>query len=127
MKNIFISFSVKLVAILSIAFIIHVIALHFLQFPKLENMIIPSYIINVALAIVIFGFIYKFQEKLSNQIGFMFLAGSLIKFAVFFIVFYPVFKSDGDISSLEFASFFIPYILCLIIETFSLVKWLNKM
>ena len=90
-------------------------------------MIIPSYIINVALAIVIFGFIYKFQEKLSNQIGFMFLAGSLIKFAVFFIVFYPVFKSDGDISSLEFASFFIPYILCLIIETFSLVKWLNKM
>ncbi|WP_347923189.1 hypothetical protein [Pontimicrobium sp. SW4] len=95
--------------------------------PLFENKIVLSYIINLALAVTIFGILYKYRERFKSQIGFLFLAGSFVKFAVFFMVFYPLYKADNDISSLEFAAFFTPYAICLILETSSLVKWLNKM
>lgn len=76
---------------------------------------------------MVFGVLYLFRNKYKSQLGFLFLAGSVVKFAVFFIVFQPLFKQDGLISKLEFASFFVPYLTGLIIETISLSKWLNKL
>ena len=127
MNNVFTSFTFKLISALVIAFGAHILALNLLDKPLFNNMIITSYVVNGLLAIAIFGFLWKFRERFKNQIGFLFLAGSLLKFVLFFIVFYPSFKADGNMSALEFASFFIPYAICLISETSSLVKWLNKM
>ena len=126
MKNTFTAFSIKLLSILSVVFILHILVLYFLGLPLFNDMIIQAYVINLVLATGIFGFLYKMKEKYGNQLGFLFLGGSFLKFIVFFIVFYPHYTSDGDVSSLEFAAFFIPYVLCLIVETVSLVKWLNK-
>ena len=126
MNNTFTQFTVKLVAALVMAFGLHVIVLNYMEKPLFGDMIILSYSVNAVLAITIFGFLYRYREKFRNQIGFLFLAGSLLKFAVFFIVFYPSYKADGDTSGLEFAAFFVPYAIALILETFSLVKWLNK-
>lgn len=126
MKNIFTNFTVKLIIVLVIAFGLHILFLKFIDKPLFENMILLSYLLNAVLAITIFGFLYKYREKFKNQIGFLFLAGSFLKFAIFFIVFYPVYKADGSTSGLEFSAFFVPYALALILETFSLVKWLNK-
>lgn len=127
MKNAFTSFSIKLIVILSFAFAIHLFALSSKSLPLYDNKIVLAYIINAILAIVIFGFLFKMKDKYKEQLGFLFLGGSVLKFAVFFIVFYPVYKADGTISKLEFAAFFVPYILSLILETLSLAKWLNKM
>ena len=126
MKNEFTIFSVKLILLLSIAFCIHILILHFLSFPLLNDMIVLSYIINGALAIGIFGFLYKMKDRYGSQLGFLFLGGSFLKFIVFFILFYPVYTIDDHVTSLEFSAFFIPYLICLIFETFRLVKWLNK-
>lgn len=127
MKNAFSSFAVKLIVILSFAFAIHLFALSSKSLPLYDNKIVLAYIINAILAIVIFGFLFKMKDKYKEQLGFLFLGGSVLKFVVFFIVFYPVYKADGTISKLEFAAFFVPYILSLILETLSLAKWLNKM
>lgn len=124
--NRFLSFTIKLVVIVSIAFAIHLIVLNLLELPLFENKIVLSYFLNAILAIIIFGFLFKYREKLKNHIGFLFLAGSILKFIAFFILIYPSYKADGDISKLEFAAFFIPYFICLIIETSSLAKWLNQ-
>ncbi len=51
--------------------------------------------------------------------------GSFLKFAFFFIFFYPSYQADGDITRLEFMAFFIPYIFSLLIETMSLITLLN--
>ena len=127
MNNTFTRFSSKLTIILAFVFGIHAAILSLIDKPVFENKIVLSYVINLLLAIAIFGFLYKYRERFKSQIGFLFLAGSFVKFAVFFIVFYPVYKGDNDISSLEFAAFFVPYAICLVLETSSLVKWLNKM
>ena len=127
MSNPFISFAIKAVVLLTLAFAIHLVVLNILQLPLLENRIVLSYIVNLVLVIAIFGILYLLKEKYKSQLGFLFLAGSLLKFVVFFILFYPFYKLDNIITKLEFAAFFVPYVIGLILESVSLSKWLNKL
>ena len=126
MKNRFISFTIKIIVTIIATFAIHLLVLKFLELPLLENKIVLSYILNATLAIAIFGLLFKYRKKVKDNIGFLFLAGSFLKFIAFFILIYPSYKADGDTSKLEFAAFFVPYLICLFIETSSLVKWLNE-
>ena len=127
MSNPFLSFTIKAVILLTLVFAIHLVVLNGLQFPLFENRIVLSYIVNLVLIIVIFGILYLLKEKYKSQLGFLFLAGSFLKFAVFFILFYPFYKLDNTITELEFAAFFVPYVMGLILESVSLSKWLNKL
>ena len=127
MSNPFISFTIKAIVFLTLAFVIHLIVLNALQFPLFENRIVLSYIVNLILVIIIFGILYLLKEKYKSQLGFLFLAGSFLKFAVFFMLFYPFYKLDNTITKLEFAAFFVPYVIGLILESVSLSKWLNKL
>ena len=127
MKHPVIDFSIKLLVVLVIVFGLHIATLHFLEKPLFEDKITLSYVVNAIMAIIIFLVLFKLKTKYKDQLGFLFLFGSTFKFAVFFLLFYKAFKLDGIVTKLEFASFFIPYMLCLLIETFSLSKWLNKM
>ena len=59
-------------------------------------------------------------------VGFVFLLGSGVKFLVYFLIFYPLFKQDGQLSRVEFFLFFIPYLISLVTETVALVKLLRS-
>lgn len=118
-------FSVRLVIIMSVIFYIHTWLLAYFGFLPFENLIIEGYYINTILAIFIFSSLCFMKKKFSDQLGFLFMAGSLLKFAVFFIFFSPQFRQDGEISRLEFLSFFVPYLFCLFLETFAVSKILN--
>lgn len=126
MNNLFVSFILKAILVMALIFALHMFVLNSLNYPLFDNRIVASYIINLYLVVLIFGILYLLKEKYKNQLGFLFMAGSVIKFAVFFIFFYPFYRQDGDISKLEFAAFFIPYATGLILETVSLSKWLNS-
>jgi hypothetical protein len=76
-----------------------------------------TYLFNFNLAFGIVVLLYVFRQKLKNQIGFLFIAGSLLKFLGFFIFFYPGYASDGSLGRSEFAAFFVPYAVALILET----------
>lgn len=119
-------FSSILIAMLAIVFCIHYYILNTLNFDPFENKMVLSYLVNVLLAIAIYVFLVLMKDKYSSQLGFLFLFGSALKFLVFFLVFYPAYKADGNINKLEFTAFFVPYLICLIYETFCLSKWLNK-
>jgi len=127
MSNPFSDFAIKAIIILLIVFVAHITILNILDYPLFENRIIGSYIANIVLIIAVFGILYILKEKYKSQLGFLFMIGSALKFAVFFIFFYPYYKFDGDISKLEFTTFFVPYIVGLVFETLSLSKWLNNM
>lgn len=120
-------FSGFLVIVLSAVFAIHLLVLYILELSLFGDRIITSYFVNIVLGVVIYAVMILLKEKYLNQLGFIFMFGSFFKFIVFFIVLYPFYKADGTISKTEFASFFIPYVMCLIIEITSLSKWLNKM
>lgn len=120
-------FLTLLVISLGIAFIIHVSILKNIELPIYGDKIVLSYIVNAILAAIIFASLSFFKEKLKNQIGFLFMAGSFLKFIFFFILFYPSYKADGDMSRIEFAAFFTPYLICLLLETVFTAKMLNKL
>lgn len=120
-------FYTQLFFLLFVVFLIHIGILNFLGLSLFDNKIVLSYVINFLLAAIIFTAIYRLKEKQKDNLGFLFIAGSFVKFLVFFLLFYPFFKADGNIDKLEFSSFFVPYIVCLVIETTSLSKFLNKL
>jgi len=121
----------RFIAVLTIGlafiFILHLLFLHFNNLPLFDNKILLAYILNYTLALIVYLLLFSLRVKLKNQLGFLFMAGSFIKFVVFFLFFFSSYKADGDISRLEFGSFFIPYLICLIIETYSLVNLLKKL
>ncbi len=112
---------------LTVIFLLHILFLNYNNLPLFDNKILLAYILNYALALGIYCLLYFFRFKLKNQLGFLFMAGSFLKFILFFIFFYPSYKVDGDINLLEFSSFFLPYGICLIIETSALVKLLKNL
>lgn len=117
---------VKLFFALIVVLSLHLAILYFLKKPLFENMIVMSYVINFILASVILVVIEKTMQKKSEQAGFIFMAGSGLKFLVFFIVFYPSYRADGTMQTIEFITFFIPYALCLIADVLYLSKQLNN-
>jgi hypothetical protein len=128
LKNSVVSrFLIPLGALLVLSFFIHVFFLENSGYAKYGDRIVLSYLVNGILAAAIFISLYIYRNKLKNYIGFLFMAGSFLKFIVFFILFYPSYKVDGDIDKLEFAAFFIPYAICLILETVFTAKMLQKL
>lgn len=91
-----------------------------------DNLILQlSYLVNGLLAIFIFTVLMFLKKKYNDQLGFLYMLGSFIKFGAFFLIFNPIFKEDGEITKIEFSIFFIPYIISLLIETIDLIKVLN--
>lgn len=120
------SFVYKLLLLLLVIFIIHISILTLLNYAVFSDFIIATYLVNYLLAVIIYLFINKLKIKYGHLTGFLFMIGSFLKFIIFFLFFYPAYRSDGVMNRFEFASFFIPYLTCLVFETLSLVKLLNK-
>ena len=120
-------FILLLLVLLIFSFGAHLFILSAKNLPLFENLIVRSYVVNAILAVAIFGLLYRFRQKLKNQIGFLFMGGSLVKFVFFFLLFYPAYKSDGEMSGLEFAAFFVPYAIALFLETYFTSKMLKRL
>ena len=126
MINSIIRFGLILGIAIGIVFCIHLFILSFFNFALFENRITLSYDVNYILALGIYASLYKFRVKYLDILGFIFMVGSFLKFAIFFIFFNPVYKVDGVVTVLEATSFLVPYIGCLFFETFYLIKLLNN-
>ncbi len=126
MTKYFIGFYLKLFFILFVAFSIHLLVLNYLKKPLFENRIILAYVLNFILAVTIYHSLFLLRKKYLDILGFVFMGGSLIKFFLFFLFFFPVYRKNGNIDLLEATSFLVPYLLCLIIEILYLSKLLNK-
>lgn len=124
--NSFSKFSLTLLLVLTLVFSCHIFILHQFNFPLFENRIIAAYAVNYILAIGIYLTLFMLKTKMSEQLGFLYMGGSFVKFLFFFIFFYPYYKLDGGLDSLEFSAFFIPYLISLIFETLGVIQFLKK-
>lgn len=119
-------FLVRILLFSAITFGAHILILYTLNLPLLENKIVLAYAVNLATAILVFNVLYIFREKFKTQLGFLFVFGSVFKVILFFIFFNSPYRADGVVSGIEFAAFFVPYAITLIVEVYSLAKWMNK-
>tara|TARA_B100000767_G_scaffold209460_1_gene196412 strand:- start:623 stop:997 length:375 start_codon:yes stop_codon:yes gene_type:complete len=104
----------------------HLGVLSALEIPLWDNKLLLSYGSNFSLTAFILWTLFKVFERNTEQVGILFIGSSLIKFMLFFLVFYPAFKADGNIQKSEVITFFIPYFTGLFLETGILVIKLNK-
>ncbi len=114
------NFCLYLLVIIGVVFIFH---------NKLtggQDLAVLSYGVNIALAIAIFSALSILKENKSEILGFVFMVGSGLKFGAYFLLFHSDFKADGRVDKAEFALFFIPYAVCLIVEVLFLLKLLKK-
>ncbi|QBA65428.1 DUF6168 family protein [Muriicola soli] len=125
-QKLLISFLLVLTSTLALALWLHLQFQQYFSIEKWSDMLLLSYLLNLILAAVIFLILFSLRKKFKNQIGFLYMGGSLLKFLVFFVVFYPEYRSDDLLTKSEFAAFFIPYLLCLILETVYTAKILQK-
>ncbi|WP_150450988.1 DUF6168 family protein [Arenibacter lacus] len=109
-----------------LVFGLHLLILYALGLPLTDHKILLAYGVNIIMAVAIFSILYIFREPFKDQLGFLYLAGSMLKFVVFFIVFYPAYKLDGEMETIEFSAFFVPYVVGLIVETLYTAKILNS-
>ena len=134
-------FVTTLFLILAITFGIHVSVLFVMELPLFSDRIVLSYGVNFLLATIIYLIIQQTLKKNGAQAGFIFMAGSALKFIVFFSAFYfhfglrvlryfsafyPFYNQDDVMQKTEFTAFFIPYAVCLILEVAYLSKQLNN-
>jgi F0F1-type ATP synthase assembly protein I len=98
---------------------------HFAELP-IEGILGRCYFVNNLLAATIFIFLLKLRKRHVEKLGFIFLAGSGIKFLAFFLFIYPVFHADGELTKSEFGVFFIPYATSTAVEIIHLARILNK-
>jgi hypothetical protein len=122
-----VGFALLLLLSNALVFGCHLAVLNSLGLNLLDHMLIPAYVINFSLALIIGLALYALRYKYTQSLGFIFLVGTGLKFLVFFIVFNPVYSSDADVERIEFATFFVPYTVNLMVETTFLVRVLNRM
>jgi len=113
-----VSFHLYLFIVLGGSYFIH-------DFIICSNHLILLYTLNLSVACFVYWLVFLLRDKQKEYLGFYFLAGTLIKFIIFFTIVLPIFKENDVVSKTEFLSFFIPYLLSLIIETKSLISLLN--
>lgn len=126
MKKKSITFLIRLFFILNLVFGVHITILHFQKHPLFDNNIMLAYVINFLLAGVVLYLVERVMNTKSSQAGLIFLVGSGLKFLCFFVLFYPSYKGDGALTTIEFAAFFTPYAVCLTLEVLYLAKQLNN-
>jgi len=81
-----------------------------------------SYLFNFAFTYFLMLNIILFQNKLKEKLGFIYLGVSMLKFGVFFFL---TKTQNIEINKSDFLLFIIPFVLCLAIEIFYVVRILN--
>lgn len=98
-----------------------------IYFPKHNfSLFVSLYVGFYLFAAFVLGLLLYYFEKTSHYIGFLYLLTSALKFALFYLLSWPVFMEDNQIEITEKISFLLPYFLALIMETYILVSKLNK-
>jgi len=119
----FVLFLIVFIAVLSSTYFIHNVTISYFNLQADIKFVKLSYAYNVAFNIILVSLIVLLQHKFKNELGFIFIAGSFIKVALF--IFYTRFISL-EISKGDFVDFFVPYATGMILEVYYLARILNN-
>ena len=118
--------SLLLLGSLGVTYIVHLQVFSLKGVSGFNDQVLGFYIMNLLMSLATgIGIIYLSLPK-SEITGFVFMGGSLLKFASFFILFYGQLSTESEIRKIQFISFYVPYALSLAIEVWYLIRHLNK-
>lgn len=84
------------------------------------------YLFHFLVTLFIYAFVLFVNKTFSDKTGFAFMACSLLKMMGAFLFLLPLIQNKEKFGLNDVFAFFIPYFLFLFLETFYVVKILNK-
>lgn len=114
-------FPLLLLLVVGVAYGLH-IYLNEIFFSAPQDLINFSYKFNTGITFIFTTSIILASDKLKDLLGFIYLAGGFVKLAIFM---YLIKTSGMTISKSVFLHFFIPYVICVIVEIYYVIKLLN--
>lgn len=109
-----------LVGLLGLAFFIH--SNWFIETGDMK-LLRFSYLFNFAFTTLILSNVILFKKVLIDYLGFIFLTLGIVKIGVFY---YLATNAGFEKNKSTFLLFFVPYLICLTVEIFYLVRELNR-
>lgn len=91
-----------------------------------KHRMIWAYLFNFVVTGTMFAFLHFAPARYRENLGFVFMGGTSLGFMGFFIFFYPFYRGDGDMSTTEFAAFFVPYSIALAFKTLYFIAALRR-
>lgn len=82
-----------------------------------------SYKFNIGITFIFTTSIILVRERLKEQLGFLFLASGFVKLGIFLFL---TKTTDLTISKSDFLHFFFPYVVCVIVEVYYVIKVINE-
>ena len=82
-----------------------------------------AYRFNIGITLLFTTTIIAVSERLKEQLGFIFLGGAFVKLGIFLFI---IKTSEYTIDKSVFLHFFIPYLICVVLEIVWVIKILNK-
>lgn len=107
--------------------VFHALCFFFFGVSFQNTFFFPAYAGNYAIGCLLLWGLLRALKHNSHLVGWLYLLASSAKFGLFFLLFWPLLKADGEITWLEKTTFLIPYFVALILETYFLVQKLNKL
>lgn len=121
-KNLFRFLLIFTIVILG-SYWIHMVIINTFSLQRDIGIIKLSYIFNGIFTTVLTSAIIVVSKRFKDHLGFIFMAGSLIKIGVFL----AISKFSGfEVNKNVFLDFFMAYVICLIIEVYFVSKILNS-
>lgn len=118
-------FVALLTFVLTLSFVGQAYSYHYLHYGFCGKQIVLNYCFNYLIALLFFAVLLMYKDKKPERLGYVFLIASSVKFILFFIIIYPSLGESHSVRSPEFFSFFIPYLVCVILEITSVIRILN--
>ena len=116
-------FSFLLLIVSGVSYGLHVY-LNQLFFDASPELIRFAYKFNVGITLLFTTTIILASERLKDQLGFIFLAGGFVKLGIFLFLIKTL--PTIIISKSVFLHFFIPYVVCVVIEMFYVIRLINQ-
>lgn len=116
-------FSLLLFTVAGATYLIHFTVFQNLYPERSLDLVNFAYKFNVGITLLFTTTIILASEQLKEQLGFIFLLSGFIKLGIFL---YLIKTSQHDIDKSVFLHFFIPYVVCVVLEIIYIIKLLNK-
>lgn len=104
-------------ALLLLGLFIPTFLVHQYFMPDYPTTLFKSYLVNYIMALLVYTILIISSKRFIAQLGFLYMAGSLLKFVLFFLFLNPIYKVLDIDTKVVFLFFFVPYVIAIILET----------
>lgn len=123
MLKLLLRFSLFLFLFSGLSYVLHIAIYNEIDAEGSVELINFAYKFNIGITLLFTSTIILASEHLKEQLGFIFLISGFVKLGIFLFL---IKTSQFEIEKSVFLHFFVPYVVCVVLEIIYIIKLLNR-